>query len=496
MIKIPNRLQIQEWDKVTITRCSINSVELMERAAVAFVSWFAKYFPVCNVMAFCGRGNNGGDGLAVLRLLHQKGYAVSAIIIGKHEKETMDFRLNLERAKSLFPVKELSSFEGLDFSNQEIIIDALFGTGLNRKPEALFAKIIEVINSSGKKIVSVDIPSGLLTDSETPWPVVHAHHTVTFQVPKLSFLMPAGLNRTGNVETIDIGLDPDFENALDTSYFISGAEDFRTVFSPRQVNAHKGHFGHALVMAGSYGMIGAATLSVKAALKTGAGKITAAVPACGYGIMQTAVPEAMVHTDSADKILRELPDLNPYTAVAFGPGTGTARDTEKCLIRLLEKSVVPLVIDADGLNMIASDSAYRQLLSGKTILTPHPGEFRRLAGPWKDDFDRLRILKQFAAQTKSVVVLKGARTCIAFPDGQVFFNPTGHPFMATAGSGDVLTGIIVSLLAQGFDIRTSVLAGVFLHGKAGEIASGGTHPIIAGEIIAAIPVAWEKFYLR
>ena len=492
MIKIPNRSQIKEWDSITISKNGIKSVDLMERAANAFVSWFTSEFPVCDVVAFCGRGNNGGDGLAILRLLHQKGYSCSAVVVGKDEKETPDFRINLESGRSLFSVKEISSFEGFSLSNPSIIIDALFGTGLTRQPEDTFAGAIDVINSSGKKIVSVDIPSGLLTDSVTTWPVVQANHTVTFQAPKLSFLLPAGLNYTGKLEILDIGLDADFEKSIDTNYFISGADDFGTVFSPRVVNAHKGNFGHGLIMAGSHGMMGAAILSVRSALKSGAGKVTAAVPGCGYGIMQTAVPEALVHADSADRIITELPDLNPYTAIAFGPGSGTARDTEKCLIRLLEEAVVPVVIDADGLNMIASNSAYKQLLNSQTILTPHPGEFRRLAGPWKDDFDRLKVLKEFSAETRAVIVLKGARTSVAFPDGQVFFNSTGNPFMATAGSGDVLTGIILSFLSQGNSIKTSVLAGVFLHGKAGEIASGGVHPIMAGDITDAIPAAWIK----
>lgn len=494
MIRIPNIEQIREWDRITISRQGISSLDLMERAANAFVSVFIKNYKICNVTAVCGKGNNGADGLAILRLLRDRGFECTALLIGSSEKESEDFRLNLQRLPKEIAAKQITHAGDIDFSYTDIVIDGVFGSGLSRKPEGLFAEVIQKINSSGKIIISIDIPSGLLADTSTSWPVVQAHHTITFQTHKLSFLMPSAAPVTGKVDVADILLDSDYGRGIQSDYFLLQQEDIRKMIPVRLRHAHKGNFGHALIMAGSYGMMGAAVLTTHAALRTGAGKVTAAIPSGGTVILQSSVPEAMVIPDHSEKDLTVLPDLKNFNAVAIGPGIGTSMETSNVLSRLLEAAFIPVVIDADALNLLSMNTGLISLLSSNHILTPHPGEFRRLAGEWKDDFDRLELLKKFAKKTGSVIILKGTFTSIAFPSGQVYFNPTGNPYMATAGSGDVLTGVIVSLLAQGIDIRQAAMAGVYLHGFAGDIAAGKGHPILAGDIINALPAAWDHTF--
>lgn len=494
MIRIPNIVQIREWDKVTILKQGISSIDLMERAANVFVSIFIRTYKKCKITAVCGKGNNGADGLAILRLLQDHGFHCTALLIGQSEKESEDFRLNEQRLPKEVVKKQITQSGDIDLSNADIVIDAIFGSGLSRRPEGLFAEAIQKINTCGKKIISIDIPSGLLADSVTSWPVVQAHHTITFQVYKLSFLMPSVAAVTGKVDVADILLDSDYGLGIQSGNFLLQQEDIRKIIPSRPRHAHKGIFGHALVMAGSQGMMGAAVLSSIAALRTGAGKVTAAIPAGGVGILQSSVPEAMVMPDPSEKELTVLPDLKKFNAVAIGPGSGTSKETSKLLIRLLETSSVPVVIDADALNLLSMNSGLLPLLSSSHILTPHPGEFRRLAGEWKDDFDRLVLLKNFSRKTGTVIVLKGVFTSIAFPSGEVYFNPTGNPYMATAGSGDVLAGVIVSLLAQGIGVHQATLAGVYLHGLAGDIAAGKGHPILAGDIINALPAAWDRIF--
>lgn len=494
MLKIPNIEQIRSWDAATISRKGISSFDLMERAAAAFVEVFVQHNPVGPVLAVCGKGNNGGDGLAVLRKLQERGYSCAALIIDGDSKASIDFKKNLEHAEGRFPFRLVSTSDQINFSTAPVIIDALFGSGLSRRPEGLFADGIQAINQSGKKIVAIDIPSGLLADQPTEWPVVQADETITFQTPKLAFLMPFGITHIGKLFVADISLDTDFYKEYSSSHLLIQEDDVRNWILPRKVNAHKGDFGHALIMAGSYGMMGAAVLASRAALQSGAGKVTAAVPACGYEIMQASVPEVMTLTDSSRTSLSVVPDLEKYQAIGIGPGIGMSSETVKCLMSLIERSSIPMVFDADALNIIAAHSSLLLALPANCILTPHPGEFRRLVGDWKDDFERLRLLHQFSKRTKAVVVLKGACTSIAVPSGEVYFNTTGTPFMATAGSGDVLTGMIVSFLAQGLDPVKATVAAVYLHGLAGEEASAGQHPILAGDIISSIPKAWIRLF--
>ena len=494
MIRIPNIDQIRAWDKMTISKQNISSLDLMERAAKAFVSIFVGEYKPCRVVAVCGKGNNGADGLAIIRLLRDRQFICSVFVAEGGGKVAEDFQSNYNRLPQDISVRQISHSDELEFTDCDIVIDAVFGSGLSRKPEGLFSDVIGKMNACHKKIVSVDIPSGLLADSFTTWPVVHAAHTITFQTPKLSFLMPSVTSITGKVDLADILLDQEYGQNIQSDYYLIQQEDIHEMIPPRHQNAHKGNFGHALILSGSYGMMGAAVLSSRAALRTGAGKVSTATPGCGTNILQSAVPEAMVLPDSSEKYLSLLPDLKKFNAIAIGPGIGVASETSKVLIKLLELATVPVVIDADALNLLSMNSGLLSLLSTNHILTPHPGEFRRLAGDWKDDFERLELLRRFSKKTGSVIILKGVYSSVAFPNGEVFFNPTGNPFMATAGSGDVLTGVMVSLLAQGFNIRQAALAGVFFHGLAGDLASEKIRPIIAGDIIDALPKAWEHIF--
>ena len=494
MIKIPNVEQIREWDRITIFKQGISSLELMERAAQAFVRIFIRDYKPCKIIAICGKGNNGADALAALRLLFEKGYTCQAIIIGENGKHTDEFQINRQRLPSEIPIRYAENFHDLNFSETDIILDAIFGSGLSRKPEGIYTQAIEAINQSRKKIISIDVPSGLLADDFTDWPVVHADQTITFQTPKISFLLPSGTECTGRVDVADIGLDEEFGKNFSSNYYLIEKKDVFGMIPSRPQASHKGVYGHTLIMAGSFGMMGAAVLAARSALRTGAGKVTAAIPSCGIEIFQSAVPEAMVLADSSEKNLSQLPDLKKFDAVGIGPGIGMSRETKTVLSRLLEHCNLPLVIDADALNILSESSALTTLLNSRHILTPHPGEFRRMAGEWRNDFDRLAKLKNYSSQTGAIVMLKGIFSSVALPDGKVYFNPTGNPYMATAGSGDVLTGMIASLLAQGLEPKVATLAGVYLHGLAGDIASGKRHPIIAGDIISAIPEAWFQAF--
>lgn len=491
MLKIPNISQIREWDQVTIARQGISSLDLMERAARVFTDIFIEFNPLCKVVAVCGKGNNGGDGLAILRLLSEQGYSCSGIILEGGEKESPDFKTNLLRGQSIFTIIRLNESSALNLGDADVIIDAIFGSGLSRRPDGIFAEVIEKLNHSGKKIVSVDIPSGLIADGPSPGEVVQASETITFQAPKLGFFMPEGINATGILRVAAISLDKEYEHSLESFNFFIEKRDLTGWIKPRLLNSHKGNYGHALIMAGSYGMMGAAVLSVKAAMRAGSGKVTASVPSCGYEIMQISVPEAMVCADKNSTHLSALPDLDKFNVIAFGPGTGTTAEVHQLLAKLLTSSTVPLVIDADGLNMLAVHTEMLHLLSRRVILTPHPGEFARLVGVWKNDFERYELQRKFSKKTGAVVILKGARTSIALPSGEVYFNPTGNPYMATAGSGDVLTGIITALLAQGFEPAGAACTGVYLHGLAGDLVSQKAIPIVAGDLISGIPNAWK-----
>ncbi len=494
-MKILTTQQIRDLDAYTIANEPVASIDLMERACIAFTTWFTDTFsPVNKIGIVCGMGNNGGDGLGIARLLKERGYNVHVWIING-SKATGDFNANRSRLPQTVPVKELSSLPANEFGSVEILIDALFGSGLSRPPEGLYAEVILAINNAPAQRVAVDIPSGLMADKPSQEPVVRAHYTLSFQLPKLAFMFPQYHAFTGQWILADIGLSKDFIRAAETPFCYVGAKQVKKIVKPRSKFDHKGTFGHALIVSGSYGKIGAAVLASRAALRAGVGLLTTCVPRCGYSILQTAVPEAMALPATHDTMLADCPpDLDSYNALGIGPGIGQAKETAAVLGEILEKFGKPTVIDADALNILANNSAMLHLVPQGSILTPHPKEFERLVGKWANDFDRLERQRQLAAKLKSVVVLKGANTSIATPAGKVFFNSTGNPGMATGGTGDVLTGILTGLLAQHYPPEDAAILGVFLHGLAGDHAAyeNGMNSLVASDLPEFLPAAYRQ----
>ncbi|MES1222306.1 MAG: NAD(P)H-hydrate dehydratase, partial [Bacteroidota bacterium] len=367
--------------------------------------------------------------------------------------------------------------------------------GLNRPPDGITEKLIAHINTSGCRIMSIDIPSGLFCDrSSKENKAIKANDTLSFQCYKPAFLVAENSEYIGKVHLLNIGLSPEFYHTVASSFQIVDWDIIHSIYKPRNQFAHKGNFGHALLVAGSYGKIGAAVLSATSCLRSGAGLLTCHVPGCGYGILQSAVPEAMVSTDFNSSFNTRIEeDLSKFDAVGIGPGIGTASETKTMLYEIFSSCKYPIVVDADALNTIASQQDLLQMIPAGSIITPHPKEFERLFGPSANDFDRIQLAIKKANEYNIVIVLKGHHTFIASPGGKFYFNNTGNAGMATAGSGDVLTGILTGLLAQGYSSINAAVLGVFIHGLAGDIAAKelSMEAMIAGDIIHYLGEAFQ-----
>jgi hydroxyethylthiazole kinase-like uncharacterized protein yjeF len=494
MLKILSSGQIREWDAFTISNEPVASIDLMERACRAFVVWFAEHFNASRrVGVVCGTGNNGGDGLGIARMLREWGYSVQVWIVRGEGSGSADFNTNLERLPQAISRSDVrQAGDPMVFDDCDIIIDGIFGSGLSRPAEGVFAYAIERINEADTTRIAIDIPSGLLVDGPSRGAIVQAHYTVTFQSPKLAFYLPSSYPFTGEWHVVDIGLLDSFLDSVSTTTYQVQRKDIRRIRKRRSKFGHKGDYGRAVIVAGGYGKMGAAVLCARAALRSGLGLLTLHIPACGYEIVQTAVPEAMARVDAGEHAITELPAIEA-DAVGIGPGIGTADATALAFRRFLEEHRQPMVIDADALNILSANAGMIELVPPKSILTPHPKEFERLAGQWPDDFARLSLVREFARRHNVIVVLKGAYSTIASPDGNVYFNPTGNPGMATGGSGDVLTGILTGILAQGYEPLEAAIMGVYLHGRAGDLAATdkGTEGLIASDLIEYLPQAFR-----
>lgn len=475
-MKIFTAQQIRDWDNYTMQHEPIDSFALMERAALTLANAIKEKFRTASPLYFfCGVGNNGGDGLVAARHLAAVGYKVKVMIVRYAEKTSPDFEQALEKLATQLTPEDIFELAQLPHIAEEaIVIDALFGSGLNRPLSGLAAEVVRLLNALPCKKVAVDIPSGLFADMHTEGEAVFkAHCTFSFQVAKLAFLLPENEQYVGEWHLLDIGLHPTYYHNTPTDYHLLDATMIKSLHLPRTKFSHKGSFGHSLLLVGSYGKMGAALLAAKASLRVGAGLVTAHVPACGYTIMQTALPEAMVSVDKQKHYLTQLPDFqtNTYAAIGLGCGLGQAPTTKYMLKKLLEKVRQPLVIDADALNLLAQmPDGVKDDIPPYSILTPHPKEFSRWVGNSEDDFQRLKTLQHFAMAYQVYVVLKGAHSVVATPEGQLCFNSTGNAGMATAGSGDVLTGILTGLISQGYTPESAALLGVYLHGKSGDLA--------------------------
>lgn len=495
-MKILNTSQIKALDAYTIEHEPILSIDLMERACRAFVNWFTERFDASNKVGIvCGTGNNGGDGLGVARLLQEWGYPVKVWIVKGSVPESIDFAINFKRLNNKVEVFEITSSadRGL-FHDRDVLIDAIFGSGLSRPVEGIYAQAIACINQTDAYCVAIDMPSGLMADSHSTGSVVQADFTVSFQLPKLAFFMPENYEHTGEWFLVDIGLKKDFIRQAKCDHFFLQRKDIRRIRKPRKKFDHKGNYGRAMLIAGSYGKMGAAVLASKAAMRAGLGLLTVHVPKCGYEILQTAVSEAMASIDEDQNCFAMVPDVKAMDIIGIGPGIGLAESTVEAFSKLLVASKNPMVIDADALNILSAHRDFQKMIPPGSILTPHPKEFERLAGTWKDDFEKLEKLRHHSAELKAVIVLKGAYSAIASPNGEVYFNSTGNPGMATGGSGDVLTGILTGLLAQRYTSIEAAIMGVYLHGLAGDIAliDKGMEGLIASDFIDYLPKAFQS----
>jgi ADP-dependent NAD(P)H-hydrate dehydratase / NAD(P)H-hydrate epimerase len=496
MIKILSAAQIKELDAYTIQHEPIASIELMERACRTFTNWFVEHYDATHrVGVICGTGNNGGDGLGIARMLHEWNYPVKIWIVKGAVKETSDFRINLQRIENKISVVEISNVVNKDFfSDRTILIDAIFGSGLSRPVEGIYEEVIDCLNSLKSEKISVDIPSGMFADQHSTGEIFRAHHTVSFQLPKLGFFLPENFLYTGEWHLVDIGLSKKGLSEIQLNQYYTSVKSIKKILKHRNKFDHKGKFGHALLIAGSTGKMGACILAARACLRSGVGLLTIQVPKIGNQIIQVAVPEAMALLDTSEDHFSECKFDNQFDVIGIGPGIGQHIETKIALAKLMEKNQKPMVIDADALNLIAAHAELQLLIPASSILTPHPKEFERLVGSWSNDFERLVKLQRFSKKINSVVVLKGAYTTIAGPSGKVFFNSTGNPGMATAGSGDVLTGILTGLLAQGYATEEAAILGVYLHGLSGDLAARdkGWSSLISGDLVDFLPTAFKR----
>lgn len=498
-MKILTAEQIRALDAFTIENRPIASIDLMERAASECSLEFRLNEPERKtVVIVCGKGNNGGDGLAMAAQLAPH-HDVTAIVIEHSERGSDDHETNLKRVEKLdrVRVKHVKEPAQLpELQPDSVVVDALFGTGLSRPLEGLVAEVVTWINASEAKVFSIDMPSGLFaednSENEMDY-VVKADHTFTFHCPKVSFLLPDTAPFVGEWTVLDIGLMEE-EFGPESVFEITEWKPLSTYLPPRARFSHKGTFGHALLLAGSKGKMGAAQLAASACLRSGTGLLSCAVPASGNDIMQMATPEAMTMADSQSDHLSEVPKLAGFSAIGIGPGIGQHEDTASMLKRLIQESPIPLVLDADALNLIAQHPTWLSFLPKGSILTPHPKEFDRLFGTMESASERLKMQMEQSQKLQIVIVLKGAYTSITTPVGQVFFNPTGNPGLATGGSGDVLTGILLGLMAQGYASSVAAVLGTYVHGLAAELAVKriSQRSLLASDVIHHLGEAFLK----
>lgn len=505
-MKIFTAAQIREWDQYTIREEPVPSIELMERAARQCADWLSIHLSSNQIFhIFCAKGNNGGDGLAIARILSQRHLQVAVHILEFGHKGTNDFQANLARLHQIpeVPIRFIQSEEHFQVLDEDcVIIDALFGSGLNRSLEGITLKLVEHINRSHSPIISIDIPSGLFTDRSSRSTtgsamntVIKASHTLTFQCYKPAFLAAENADYIGQLHILDIGLQEEYYNNTSTDFELVDKSLIKNIYQPRNAFGHKGSFGHALIAVGSYGKMGAAILCGKACLRSGVGLLTYHIPQGGYAIMQNSVPEAMVMTDFNNSFLTGIDiSLDKFDAIGIGPGIGTASETASVVKSVLNNSKVPIVIDADALNNIAQHPEWLKELPEGSILTPHPKEFERLFGKTENEFARIELAIEKAKELKVVIVLKGHHTLIATPKGKAYFNSTGNAGMATGGTGDVLTGILTGLLAQGYLPINAAILGVYLHGLAGDLAAKeiSQEAMVAGDVVDYLGKAFLK----
>ncbi len=495
--------QIRLADQYTIEHEPISSVDLMERAANECVIWLKQKAQVNQKFAiFCGPGNNGGDGLVMARLLAEDGYGVKVYVLNLSNRFSDDFSVNLVRLKKIEQV-ELVEWKEMpkdfpEFSSDTILIDAIFGSGLSKSLKGFPAQLIKKLNEYLNVKVAIDIPSGLFADqalkNEKDIALI-ADYTLSFQFPKISFLLPENELIVGQWVILDIGLSPEYIYQTQTLHYFLNQEFVSSLLKPRSKFSHKGSFGHLLMIAGDHTKMGAAILSSKAALRGGAGLVTLHHPK-GKGLALNMVPEIMSSPDEKEEAFSTIPELSKYSNIAIGPGLGTRKQTTNALKMLLQQVQTPMVFDADALNILSENKTWLSFIPAHSVLTPHVKEFDRLIGKSKNTYQRIEKAKEFAQKYQIYIILKGAHSMVFTPTANIYFNSTGNAGMATGGSGDVLTGIIGALIAQNYTPLEASILGVYLHGKAGDIAAEkiGFESLIASDIIDYLGLAFKSLY--
>src|SRR5574344_1119028 len=501
-MKIFTSAQIRELDRYTIEHEPIQSIDLMERAASTLARTIANTWDnSVKVVVFAGPGNNGGDALAVARLLGEQGYQVAVFLFNIRGRLSPDCLINKRRGKECKNIKKFvevtQEFDPPHLEKGMLVIDGLFGSGLNKPLAGGFASLVKYINSSPAEVVSIDMPSGLMTEDNTynvRANIIRADVTLTIGQKKLSMLFPENQPLIGELKVLDIRLSKEGIEKINTQYTMLEENDVRKFMLPRNPFAHKGNMGHALMIAGSYGMAGAAILATEACLRAGAGKVTTHTPRKNVAMLQVAVPEAVLQIDHEETTFSEAVETEDYQAVGIGPGLGTAESTAIAIIAQLRRTQCPLVCDADAINILGSHRAWIQQLPKEIILTPHPKEFDRMEGHSADSFERLSKARDLAQRIQAYIILKDHYTALCCPDGHIVFNTTGNAGMATGGSGDVLTGILTGLLARGYSRMNACIVGMYIHGLAGDIAARelGEESLIARDIIRCLPKAFRK----
>lgn len=474
MSKILNVKQIYQADKATIKKNKITALDLMEHASEICFNWINNRLqgnPI-KIHIVCGTGNNGGDGLVIARHLKKHGYHIQTYIVNCDNERSADFLFNYEKLKELgsWPIMINCDTEFPSIAENDMVIDAIFGIGLNRAPKGLIKDVIQHINKSKAYVLSIDFPSGLFADKtiKDRDSVIKSFQVLTFQNPKLAFLLPENEEFCTNWEVIPIGLDQEFIADLKSDHYLTEKQDVLNIYKLRNKFSHKGNYGHSLIIGGSFGKIGAVSLAAKAALKIGSGLVTSYIPKCGYSILQTSIPEIMVEVDTEND-LQHFNFKTNATSIGIGVGMGTSAKTIVGFSNFLKNNSIPLVVDADALNIISANKSLLKLLPKNSILTPHLKELERLIGKWGNDFQKLKKLQLFTKKHHLIIVLKGHYTAVVHNE-RIHFNTTGNPALATAGSGDVLTGIITGLIAQKYGAFEASILGVYLHGLTADMA--------------------------
>ena len=502
-MKIFTGKQIKELDTYTIEHEPIRPIDLMERASKAITRAISEIWAdTMPIVVFAGPGNNGGDALAVARMLAEQNYNVSVYLFNINDNLSEECSINKKRVLDCKRIKNFTEvtqqFDPPVLDSKTLVVDGLFGTGLHKPLSGGFASLVKYINQSAAKIVAIDVPSGLMTEDNTyniPQNIIRANITLSLQMKKMSFMFADTQQYIGKLKLLDIRLSQEYIDKTETRIHITEENDVRNMLIGRHDFDHKGTIGNALLISGSYGMAGASVLAARACLRSGVGRLTVHTPRKNYTVMQTAVPEAVMQMDREETIFSEAVDAEDYDALGIGPGLGQSENTAIALIAQLRRTSAPIIADADALNILANHRAWMQQLPKDIIMTPHPKEFERLYGNrCNGDYERLSKAREMAERLQAYIILKGHYSALCQPDGHIFFNSTGNSGMATAGSGDVLTGIITALLSRGYTHHEACVMGMYLHGLAGDIAAKeyGKESLIASDIIDFLPKAFKR----